>query len=170
MKAVVDVCFGYFTGSVQCPSHTTQCSPAAAATAVVDRRTCSGCWPGTSGECQQPDTRCVSATVLEDGSRTCPAGSALCAIAGSLPAHPTVVLDMTLWDVTEADFNDAARKTLTVRRRTTMARALFFAAVALFFAAVSTSRAWQAHPYTLLRVRVLRPPSRRRLALPPTTS
>ena len=51
---------------------------------------------------------CVAAYDVGDGSAgtmRCPVGSSLCAESGSLPALPTVLVDLTLWGVDAASLS-----------------------------------------------------------------
>ena len=102
------LCITYYAGSVMCPAHTIECIPGDGDVAPRDPEQCTRCRPGSHGPCQRPDTVCVAAYDVGDGSAgtmRCPVGSSLCAESGSLPALPTVLVDLTLWGVDAASLS-----------------------------------------------------------------
>ena len=80
-------CVPFHPGTTSCPAGASPCGGMPSSP-----RECTGCWPGTSGLCQQSNTVCWAA----DSSGKCPAGTTSCAVGGSSLPAALAVADIQL--------------------------------------------------------------------------
>ena len=118
------VCYPTYTGSLVCPSGTQACTRGkgelgtdAEWGAGDPGDLCSGCWPGTRGECQQANTVCFSAAVTQFGTKVCPTGTERCSFVGSRVPEPRVIVDIELAGISKDDFDDTARTLYKVTKQ-----------------------------------------------------
>lgn len=85
------VCYSYFPGTAVCPAGTLECSSYSTTPAPPTSTggQCGGCWPGTSGPCQQANGVCWAYFA---GTTMCPAGTSPCHASTNVPALPAPVV------------------------------------------------------------------------------
>lgn len=76
-------------------------------------KSCSNCFPGTSGPCQSYNSVCFEAFNW-NGVEQCPAGTSRCASLGSVDADDAVVFTLTVGNVTPEQYVDAAENVKVV--------------------------------------------------------